>query len=107
MKHKLRKKQHADFKPDSRRASPHHRSRYAWVLRYIRVAGVSASVDRAGASQVGWARSAHAVILDFALSPPVRRRVAQPGQGMSARTDETTSHSTKLANDASQVAGYV
>ena len=43
----------------------------------------------------------------FDFLSPVRRRVAQAGQGMSARTDETTSHSTKLANDASQVAGYV
>jgi len=43
----------------------------------------------------------------LAFLPPVRRRVAQAGQGVSARTDETTSHSTKLANDASQVAGYV
>jgi len=32
------------------------------------------------------------------VTSPVRRRVAQAGQGMSARTDETTSHSTKLAN---------
>ena len=57
-------------------------------------------------------------------STPVRRRVAQGGQGLLARTDETTdrttqfwlraqaqaiidSHSTKLANNASQVAGYV
>ncbi|WP_212786847.1 hypothetical protein [Ferrigenium kumadai] len=45
--------------------------------------------------------------LNFRFSSPVRRRVAQAGQGMSARTDETTSHSTKLASDASQVAGYV
>ena len=43
----------------------------------------------------------------FCFSSPVRRRVAEAGQGVSARTDETTSHSTKLANDASQVAGYV
>jgi len=43
----------------------------------------------------------------FRLSSPERRRVAQADQGVSARTDETTSHSTKLANDASQVAGYV
>ncbi len=43
----------------------------------------------------------------FAFLSPVRRRVAEAGQGISARTDETTSHSTKLTNDASQVAGYV
>ncbi|MDO8465446.1 MAG: hypothetical protein Q7S46_09390, partial [Gallionella sp.] len=43
----------------------------------------------------------------FRFPSPVRRRVAEAGQEMSARTDETTSHSTKLANDASQVAGYV
>jgi hypothetical protein len=46
-------------------------------------------------------------VLVFAFLSPVRRRVAEAGQGMSASTDETTSHSTKLANDASQVAGYV
>jgi hypothetical protein len=46
-------------------------------------------------------------VLNFSFSSPVRRRVAEAGQGISARTDETTSHSTKLANDASQVAGYV
>ena len=62
---------------------------------------------------VGGQRVAHPTklrfckVLDFRLSSPVRRRVAQAGQGVSARTDETTSHSTKLANDASQVAGYV
>jgi hypothetical protein len=43
----------------------------------------------------------------FAFPPPERRRVAEAGQGISARTDETTSQSTKQANDASQVAGYV
>ena len=43
----------------------------------------------------------------FRFTSPVRRRVAEAGQGISARTDETTSHSTKLANNASQVAGYV
>ena len=43
----------------------------------------------------------------IAFLSPVRRRVAQADQGISARTDVTTSHSTKLANDASQVAGYV
>jgi hypothetical protein len=46
-------------------------------------------------------------VLAFRFSSPERRRVAQAGQEVSARTDETTSHSTKLANDASQVAGYV
>jgi hypothetical protein len=45
-------------------------------------------------------------ILGFRFSSPVRRRVAQAGQGISARTDETTSHSTKLSKDDSQVAGY-
>jgi hypothetical protein len=45
--------------------------------------------------------------LVFRFSSPVRRRVAQAGQEISARTDETTSHSTKLANNTSQVAGYV
>ena len=47
------------------------------------------------------------IVFDFDFLSPVRRQVAEAGQGVSARTDETTSHSTKLANDASQVAGYV
>ena len=60
-------------------------------------------------SRVEWASRGHSIFWFslFAFSSPVRRRVAQAGQGVSARTDETTSHSTKLANDASQVAGYV
>jgi len=37
-------------------------------------------------------------VLNFSFSSPVRRRVAEAGQGMSARTGETTGHSTKLAN---------
>ena len=50
----------------------------------------------------------HALLLwGFDFSSPERRRVAQAGQGISARTGETTSHSTKRATDASQVAGYV
>ena len=73
-------------------------------------------------SPVGWAPRAHAAlnswwatccplfgltVLGFCFFPLIRHRVAQAGQGISASTDETTSHSTKLANDASQVAGYV
>jgi hypothetical protein len=50
---------------------------------------------------------AHHALLFLDFPSPVRRRVAQAGQGISARTDETTSHSTWLAKDASQVAGYV
>ena len=43
-----------------------------------------------------------------AFHPLICHRVAQAAQGISASTDETTSHSTKqLANDTSQVAGYV
>jgi hypothetical protein len=63
---------------------------------------------------------AHPTILrfwHFAFLSPVRRRVAQAGQGLICflsfmfryglrPTDETTSHSTKLPNNSSQVAGY-
>jgi hypothetical protein len=33
-------------------------------------------------SPVGWARSAHAVVLDFDFLSPERRRVAEAGQGI-------------------------
>ena len=36
------------------------------------------------------------------FSPLFRHRVAEAGQEISARTDETTSQSTKLANNASK-----
>ena len=63
-----------------------------------------------GAMPVGYC--ALQICLGFELTvllffPLIRHRVAEAGQEMSASTDETTSHSTKLANDASQVAGYV
>jgi hypothetical protein len=32
--------------------------------------------------RTGWAQSAHPVFLNFAFSTPVRRRVAQAGQGI-------------------------
>jgi len=53
----------------------------------------------------GYALLTHPTKPASRFSSPVRRRVAQAGWGF--RRGALHSHSTKLANDASQVAGYV
>jgi hypothetical protein len=77
------------------------------ALGALHSARVGTPCPRGSPKNIGQLVAHDKTVLGFCFSSPVRRRVAQAGQGISARTDETTSHSTKLANNASQVAGYV